>query len=78
MSASAGSSRASTRHAGCRSASAGGRYAALGPPDAVAETIHRFREAGVRHVIVDSTGPLEEREAQLERFAKEVRPLLGA
>ncbi len=57
---------------------AAGRYAALGPPDAVAETIHRFREAGVRHVIVDSTGPLEEREAQLERFAKEVRPLLGA
>lgn len=53
------------------------RYAALGPPEAVAEKIHRFREAGVRHVIVDSTGPLEERGAQLERFAKEVRPLLG-
>ncbi|MGI9590447.1 MAG: LLM class flavin-dependent oxidoreductase [Myxococcota bacterium] len=54
------------------------RYAALGPPDAVAEKIHSFREAGVRHVIVDSTGPLDEREAQLERFAKEVRPLLGS
>jgi hypothetical protein len=35
-----------------------------------------FRDVGVRHVIVDATGPLEEREEQLLRFGTEVRPLL--
>ncbi len=54
------------------------RYAALGPPEAVAEKIDAFRQAGLRHVIVDSTGPYAARDEQLERFAKEVRPLLGA
>lgn len=53
------------------------RYAALGPPDAVAARIDEYRKAGVRHVILDSTGPMEERDTQRERFAKEVRPLLG-
>jgi len=53
------------------------RYAALGPPEAVAERIDAYRKAGVRHIILDSTGPAEERETQRERFAKEVRPLLG-
>jgi probable F420-dependent oxidoreductase len=52
------------------------RYAAIGSPADVAEKIHEFREAGLRHVILDTVGEPEERPEQLERFAKEVRPLL--
>lgn len=52
------------------------RYAALGPPADVAARIAAYRDAGVRHFVLDMTGPLQEREAQLERFAAEVRPLL--
>jgi alkanesulfonate monooxygenase SsuD/methylene tetrahydromethanopterin reductase-like flavin-dependent oxidoreductase (luciferase family) len=52
------------------------RYAALGRPDQVAERVHEFVSAGVRHLIVDPVGPPEERDAQLEWFADEVRPLL--
>lgn len=52
------------------------RYAALGRPADVAERIHAFREAGLRHVVLDLVGPAEDRDAQLERFAVEVRPLL--
>lgn len=52
------------------------RYCALGRPEDVAEKIHAFREAGLRHVVLDLTGPMADRDAQLERFAKEVRPLL--
>ena len=52
------------------------RYAALGRPEDVAERIHAFREAGLRHVVLDLTGPFRDRDDQLERFAKEVRPLL--
>ena len=52
------------------------RYAALGPPAAVAEKIDAFRSAGLRHLILDMTGPAEDRDAQLQRFAEEVRPLL--
>lgn len=52
------------------------RYAALGPPADVAARIAAFRDAGVRHFVLDMTGPFQEREAQLERFAAEVRPLL--
>lgn len=52
------------------------RYAALGAPQDVAARIAAFRDAGVRHVILDLVGPFEERGAQLERFAKEVAPLL--
>ncbi|MGH7287867.1 MAG: LLM class flavin-dependent oxidoreductase, partial [Myxococcota bacterium] len=54
------------------------RYAALGPPKDVAERVDAFLRAGVRHVVVDLVGPLAERDAQLERFAREVRPLLHA
>jgi probable F420-dependent oxidoreductase len=54
------------------------RYSALGQPDQVAERIEQFRSAGVRHLILDPVGPVEDRDAQLERFAKEVRPLLGS
>jgi alkanesulfonate monooxygenase SsuD/methylene tetrahydromethanopterin reductase-like flavin-dependent oxidoreductase (luciferase family) len=56
---------------------AAGRYAALGRPADVAARIAEYQGAGLRHVIVDLTGPSEERDAQLERFAREVRPLLA-
>ena len=56
--------------------SAAQRYAALGPASAVAETIEGFRRAGVRHLVLDMTGPIADRDAQLQRFAEEVRPLL--
>ncbi len=52
------------------------RYAALGAPHDVADRIAAFRDAGVRHVILDLVGPFEDRSAQLERFAREVAPLL--
>jgi len=52
------------------------RYAALGRPADVAEKVAAFHSAGVRHVLLDHVGPAQERDAQLERFAREVRPLL--
>jgi probable F420-dependent oxidoreductase len=52
------------------------RYCALGPPERVVESIRRFHEAGVRHVILDFVGPYEERDRQIERFASEALPLL--
>ena len=56
--------------------SAAQRYAALGPPADVAARIAEFRDAGVRHFVLDMTGPYQERDEQLQRFAREVRPLL--
>ncbi|HBF98763.1 MAG TPA: hypothetical protein DDW95_09455, partial [Alphaproteobacteria bacterium] len=53
------------------------RYCALGSPADVAQRFADFHAAGVRHFVLDCTGPLEDRESQLEWFAKEVRPLLG-
>jgi alkanesulfonate monooxygenase SsuD/methylene tetrahydromethanopterin reductase-like flavin-dependent oxidoreductase (luciferase family) len=53
------------------------RYCALGPPQQIVETIHRFHDAGVRHVILDFVGPYEERDRQIERFAAEALPLLA-
>jgi probable F420-dependent oxidoreductase len=53
------------------------RYAALGRPADVAARIADFARAGLRHVILDLVGPAEDRDAQLERFAREVRPMLG-
>ena len=53
------------------------RYCALGPPQRVVESIVRFYEAGVRHVILDFVGPYEERDRQIERFASEALPLLA-
>ncbi|MCZ6821989.1 MAG: hypothetical protein O7F10_03460 [Deltaproteobacteria bacterium] len=52
------------------------KYAALGRPEYVAETVDSFRRAGLRHLIVDSVCRAEARDEQLERFAREVRPLL--
>jgi alkanesulfonate monooxygenase SsuD/methylene tetrahydromethanopterin reductase-like flavin-dependent oxidoreductase (luciferase family) len=54
------------------------RYCALGPPHRVVESIMRFHEAGVRHVILDFVGPYEERDRQIERFATEALPLLAS
>jgi len=54
------------------------KYAVLGTPSDVAKRIADFHAAGVRHFALDCVGPLEDRDAQLERFAKEVRPLLGS
>ncbi len=42
----------------------------------MAAKIAEFREAGLRHVVLDLVGPFGERDAQLERFAKDVKPLL--
>lgn len=53
------------------------RYAALGKPADVAETVSRFRAEGVSHLVLDLTGPLEERDEQLAWFSEEVQPLLG-
>jgi len=52
------------------------RYAALGTPAQVAETIRKFHAAGVRHLVVDLCGPYERRQEQVERFATETIPLL--
>lgn len=52
------------------------KYAALGRPEDVAERVAEYHEAGVRHFVLDLTGPYEDRNAQIERFASEVRPLL--
>ena len=52
------------------------RYCALGPPDEVAESINEFLRAGVRHLILDPLGTVEDQRVQLERFCEEVRPKL--
>ena len=52
------------------------RYAALGLPSDVAESITQFRDEGVTHLVLDLTGPLQDREAQLQWFSEEVKPLL--
>jgi len=53
------------------------RYGAIGAPEDVAETIHDFFDAGVRHLTLDLAGPYERRGEQLERFAADVMPLLS-
>ena len=53
------------------------RYGALGKPQDVVETIFKFHQAGVRHLILDFVGPYEERDQQIERFAAEAMPLLA-
>lgn len=52
------------------------RYCALGPAAQIAERIREFHAAGVRHVVLDLVGPYEQRDAQIERVAAEVLPLL--
>jgi probable F420-dependent oxidoreductase len=53
------------------------RYAALGPPDQVAERIRAFCAAGVRHVLLDIVGPYEQRNDQIQWFGRDVLPLLA-
>lgn len=53
------------------------RYAALGKPVDVAAAIVKFREAGASQIVLDLTGPMAERDEQLQRFSEEVRPLLN-
>lgn len=53
------------------------RYAALGTPEQVAASVRAFFDAGVRHLVLDHTGPLEQTHDQLRRFANEVRPLIS-
>jgi probable F420-dependent oxidoreductase len=53
------------------------RYGALGRPEEVALRIRAFHAAGVRHLAIDLLGPYEERPAHIERFAREVLPLLA-
>jgi len=53
------------------------KYVALGRPEDVAEKLNAFHEAGIRHFVLDMVGPPEDRFGQVERFAKEVRPLLN-
>lgn len=52
------------------------KYCALGRPEDLAEKIQAFRDAGVRHMIMDPVSPPEQRYEQIERFAKEVLPLV--
>ncbi|HEX3537846.1 MAG TPA: LLM class flavin-dependent oxidoreductase [Stellaceae bacterium] len=56
---------------------AAARYAALGPPEQVAETLRAFHAAGVRHLAIDFVGPYEDRPTQIELFARRVMPLLA-
>jgi len=53
------------------------RYGALGRPADVAAKIAEFIKAGVRDFSIDAIGTGEVRNVQLERFAREVIPLLA-
>jgi probable F420-dependent oxidoreductase len=53
------------------------RYAALGTAEQVAQRIHDFWDVGVRHIVIDLVGAYEERPRQIEKFAREVLPLLA-
>jgi alkanesulfonate monooxygenase SsuD/methylene tetrahydromethanopterin reductase-like flavin-dependent oxidoreductase (luciferase family) len=53
------------------------RYAALGPPERVAQSIRAFHAAGVRHVLLDMVGPYEDRNEQIRWMARDVLPLLA-
>jgi len=53
------------------------RYAALGPPEQVAQRVRDFWDAGARHIVIDLVGPYEERPRQIEEFARKVLPLLA-
>jgi alkanesulfonate monooxygenase SsuD/methylene tetrahydromethanopterin reductase-like flavin-dependent oxidoreductase (luciferase family) len=53
------------------------RYGALGRAEQVAERIRAFHAAGVRHLSIDLLGPYEERPEHIDRFAREVLPLVA-
>ena len=54
------------------------RYCALGRPADVAERIGEFYRAGARDFIMTPTSPPQESDSQVERFGREVIPLLAA
>ena len=56
---------------------AAARYCALGRPADVAESVAAFHAAGARTIVLDMIGEPEERDAQLQRFAEEVMPLVA-
>ena len=53
------------------------RYAAVGPPERVEQSIRAFYAAGVRHVLLDIVGPYEDRHDQIRWIARDVLPLLA-
>ena len=53
------------------------RYCALGEPQAVADAIRAFHDAGMRHLVIHTLAPENEKAAHLQRFADEVMPLLA-
>lgn len=53
------------------------RYAALGAPADIAAFLEQFHAAGVRHFELEFLGTPEERDAQIEQFGRDVRPLLN-
>lgn len=53
------------------------KYVVLGKPEDIAEGVSAFYQAGVRHIVMDFVGPYEERDVQMQRFHREVRPLLS-
>ncbi len=53
------------------------KYCALGRPEDVAEKYNEFYEAGCRHFVLDLTSTGEDLRVQIERFGREVRPLLS-
>jgi probable F420-dependent oxidoreductase len=53
------------------------KYGIIGTAEQCAEQLERFRAAGCGYVIVNAIGGPEREMEQLERFAKDVRPLLG-
>ncbi|HXR35206.1 MAG TPA: hypothetical protein VN754_04625, partial [Candidatus Binataceae bacterium] len=54
------------------------RYCALGRPSDVAAKIADFKAAGVREFVLAATAPAQDHALQLERFAREVIPLVKA
>ncbi len=53
------------------------KYCALGRPEDVAERYNEYYDAGCRHFVLDLTATGDDLNAQIERFGKEVRPLLS-
>ncbi|MEM7413472.1 MAG: LLM class flavin-dependent oxidoreductase [Myxococcota bacterium] len=53
------------------------KYCALGRPEDVAARYNEFYEAGCRHFVLDLTSTGKTLKAQIERFGREVRPLLS-
>ena len=53
------------------------RYCALGTAEQVAESIRRFYQAGVRHLVVDAIAERSDQMEQIDHFGEAVMPLLA-